>query len=96
MSELDSPGGVDCDAVLRDIFLYLDDETHDPQLQSNMKAHLHDCGPCLRQYGLEQDVKSLIARTCGGDRAPAQLQQRIRVRLTQVTIETAHVEYRAD
>ena len=32
-----------------------------------------DCAPCLRQFGLEQDVKSLIARCCGGDVAPEHL-----------------------
>ncbi len=95
MTNLDSPGGIDCDAVLRDVYLYLDDET-DSVLQTKVKAHLHDCAPCLRHYGLEQDVKSLIARTCGGDRAPASLHERIRVRLTQVSLEIGHLEYRAE
>ena len=95
MTNLDSPGGIDCDAVLRDVYLYLDDET-DSALQIKVKAHLHDCAPCLRQYGLEQDVKSLVARTCGGDRAPASLHERIRVRLTQVSLEIGHLEYRAE
>jgi mycothiol system anti-sigma-R factor len=89
------PGGLDCDEVLADVYLYLDDET-DQATRAKMKLHLHDCAPCLRKFGLEQDVKSLIARTCGNDRAPVELRQRIRVRLTEVTIETAHVEYRAD
>ena len=89
------PGGLDCDEVLADVYLYLDDET-DQGTRAKMKLHLHDCAPCLRQFGLEQDIKSLIARTCGNDRAPTELRQRIRVRLTEVTIETAHVEYRAE
>jgi mycothiol system anti-sigma-R factor len=89
------PGGLDCDAVLSDVYLYLDDETDD-ETRAKMKAHLHDCAPCLRQFGLEQDVISLISRTCGGDVAPAQLRERIRIRLTEVTIEAAHVEYRAE
>lgn len=95
MSELDPPGGIDCDAVLRDVYLYLDDET-DSAMYTKVKAHLHDCGPCLRHYGLEQDIKSLIARTCGGDRAPISLHDRIRIRLTEVTLESAHLEYRAE
>lgn len=89
------PGGLDCDEVLADVYLYLDDET-DPGAREKMKAHLDDCAPCLRRFGLEQDVKSLVARTCGGDRAPLELRSRIRVRLTEVTIEAAHSEYRAD
>jgi mycothiol system anti-sigma-R factor len=89
------PGGLDCDEVLADVFTYLDDETDEPT-RAKMKAHLNDCAPCLRRFGLEQDVKSLVARSCGGDLAPTELRQRIRVRLTQVSIETAHVEFRAE
>jgi mycothiol system anti-sigma-R factor len=89
------PGGMDCDEVLADVYLYLDDES-DPQVRQRIRAHLDECAPCLRQFGLEQDVKSLIARCCGGDRAPESLKSSIRLRLTEVVIETAHVEYRAD
>ena len=89
------PGGIDCGDVLQDVFLYLDDES-DPQLRDRIRQHLDECTPCLRQFGLEQDVKSLVARKCGGDIAPATLRSSIRVRLTQTVIETAHVEYRAD
>ena len=89
------PGELDCDEVLADVYLYLDDET-DPRIRDRMKLHLHECAPCLQQFGLEQDMKSLVARTCGGDRAPFELHERIRVRLTEVTIETMHLEYRAE
>ena len=40
-------------------------------------------------------MRALIARCCGGDQAPASLHQRIRVRITELTIETTHLEYRA-
>lgn len=89
------PGGLDCDEVLADVYLYLDDETDD-QARTRIRAHLDDCAPCLRQFGLEQDVKSLVARCCGGDVAPAPLKDRIRLRLTQVTIETGTLEYRPE
>lgn len=89
------PGGMDCDEVLADVYLYLDDET-DPVVRQRIRTHLDDCGPCLRRFGLEQDVKVLVARSCGGDVAPASLKSRIRVRLTEVVIETTSVEYRAD
>lgn len=87
------PGGVDCDDVLKDVFLYLDDES-DPQVRNRIRQHLDGCAPCLRQFGLEQDVKSLVARCCGGDIAPESLRVRIRVRLSEVTVEAAHSEYR--
>ena len=90
------PGGIDCDDVLKDVFLYIDDESDDPSLRNRVRQHLDGCAPCLREFGLEQDVKSLIARCCGGDIAPESLRSSIRVRLTEVTIETAHLEYRPD
>jgi mycothiol system anti-sigma-R factor len=86
---------MDCDEVLADVYLYLDDET-DPQVRQRIRAHLDDCAPCLRHFGLEQDVKSLVARCCGGDVAPDSLKSSIRLRLTEVVIETSHLEYRAD
>jgi len=89
------PGGLDCEEVLAEVYLYLDEET-EPAERERIRLHLEDCGPCLRQFGLEQDVKSLVARTCGGDQAPGNLKVKIRARLSQVVIETTHVEYLAD
>lgn len=89
------PGGLDCEDVLNDVYLYLDDETNADAV-GRIRQHLDGCGPCLRQYGLEQDVKSLIARSCGGDVAPEHLRATIRLRLVQVSIETLHVEYLAE
>jgi mycothiol system anti-sigma-R factor len=89
------PGGIDCDAVLRDVFIYLDDES-DLEARNRIRQHLDGCAPCLRQFGLEQDMKSLIARCCGGDIAPESLRTRIRLRLAEVTIEAAHSEYLPD
>ncbi|MCW2524592.1 MAG: rsrA [Frankiales bacterium] len=89
------PGGMDCDDVLADVYHYLDDET-DAAVRERIRLHLDDCAPCLRQFGLEQDVKSLVARCCGGDVAPEGLRTNIRVRLSEVVIETTHLEYRAD
>jgi mycothiol system anti-sigma-R factor len=89
------PGNIDCDDVLKDLYLYLDDESDDA-LRIRIREHLDDCAPCLKQYGLEHDVRSLIARCCGGDRAPEHLRERIRLRITELTIETTHLEYRAE
>jgi mycothiol system anti-sigma-R factor len=89
------PGGIDCDDVLQDLYLYLDDESDDA-LRNRIRQHLDGCAPCLKQYGLEQDVRSLIARCCGGDRAPETLHTRIRVRITQISGESGGLEYRAE
>jgi mycothiol system anti-sigma-R factor len=89
------PGGIDCDEVLAEVYLYLDDETR-PEVRERIRIHLADCGPCLRQFGLEQDVKSLVARCCGGDVAPDSVKSKIRTKLTEVVLESSHLEYRAD
>jgi mycothiol system anti-sigma-R factor len=89
------PGNIDCDDVLNELYVYMDDET-DIETRRRIREHLEACAPCLRQYGLEQDVRALIARCCGGDQAPAALHQRVRLRITELTIETAHLEFRAE
>jgi mycothiol system anti-sigma-R factor len=93
-----SPGGIDCTAVLADVFLYMDDEG-DVDARERIRAHLDECAPCLRHYGVERDVKALVARCCGGDVAPDHLRTSIRVSLSSVsvdgtTIESTRVEYR--
>lgn len=93
-----APGGIDCSAVLADVFTYIDDEG-DVDARERIRAHLEECTPCLRHYGLERDVKALIARCCGGDRAPDSLRASIKVSLSSVsidgtTVETTRVEYR--
>lgn len=94
-----SPGGIDCSAVLADVFLYMDNEG-DVDARERIRAHLDDCAPCLRHYGLERDVKELVARCCGGDIAPDHLRSSIRVSLSSITfddgttIESSTTEYR--
>ena len=81
------PGRIDCDTVLADVYLFLDGETRDDELRERIQAHLDACAPCLRHYGLEQDVRALISRCCSGERAPAHLHERIRVRLTEISVD---------
>jgi len=69
------PGGLDCNEVLADVFLYLDHETEDAA-RERIREHLEGCAPCLREFGLEQDLKELVGRTCGGDIAPDSLRDR--------------------
>jgi mycothiol system anti-sigma-R factor len=89
------PGNIDCSDVLDDLYLYLDDETDDA-LRNRIRQHLEGCTGCFQRYGLEQDVRALIARCCGNDHAPRDLRERITVRISQITIETSYVEFRAD
>jgi len=84
-----------CSEVLEAVYLYLDGE-QDSGSRDKIRIHLDECAPCLRQYGLEQAVKALVARCCGGDPAPVDLRERVLTRIQQVRIEIEHVEYRAE
>jgi mycothiol system anti-sigma-R factor len=86
---------VDCTEVIRQVYLYLDGEIDDSH-RTEVRGHLDDCGPCLREFGIEQEVKALVARCCGSDAAPEELKQRIRVKLAEVRVEISTVEYRAE
>ena len=89
------PHDVDCGEVIRQVYLYLDGEIDDSG-RAEVREHLDECGPCLRQYGIEQEVKALVARCCGSDAAPEGLKERLRVKLQEVRIEISSVEYRAE
>jgi anti-sigma factor (TIGR02949 family) len=82
------PHDVDCDAVLAQVYEYLDGEIDHATLDS-IRVHLDECGPCLREYGLEQAVMALVARCCGADHAPEGLRSRVIAR-----IEIVRAEYR--
>jgi mycothiol system anti-sigma-R factor len=90
-----NPHDVDCTEVIEQVYLYLDGEIDDAD-RSKVRQHLDECAPCLRQFGLEQDVKALVARCCGGDTAPDGLKQRLLVRLQEVRVELTSIEYRAE
>jgi len=89
------PHETPCSEILDAVYLYLDGE-QDDQHREKVRIHLDECAPCLRQYGLEQAVKSLVARCCGSDHAPAALRDRVLLRIQQVRIEIDQVEYRAE
>ncbi len=85
----------DCSQVLSAVYNFLDGEI-DERDRHVIRVHLDECSPCLRQFGIEQEVKALVARHCGSDRAPDELRVKIMTRIRQVRIELGHVEYRAE
>jgi mycothiol system anti-sigma-R factor len=91
----DDPDSVDCREVLADVYLYLDAECDDAG-RDKIRQHLDDCSPCLRSFGIEQEVKALVARSCGGDRAPDSLREKLRAKLHEVVTEAGAREFRAD
>jgi len=91
-----NPHDTPCTEVLAEVFLFLDNEC-DERRRAKVQQHLEECTPCLREYGIEDEVKELVHRKCGGDRAPDSLKERVRLRLTEmVVVETTIVEITTD
>jgi mycothiol system anti-sigma-R factor len=89
------PHETDCRDVLTEVYLYLDLECADDR-RDLIRKHLDECSPCLREFGIEQEVKMLVARCCGSDVAPTDLKARIRSRLGDVLLEAETRGYLAD
>ncbi|MBB3035656.1 mycothiol system anti-sigma-R factor [Hoyosella altamirensis] len=83
---LEADSHVDCAAVMADVYLLLDHEC-DEIIRERLQAHLDECGPCLEAYGVEEKIKRLLSRKCGGERAPEYLRERLTIEIRrQVTI----------
>jgi mycothiol system anti-sigma-R factor len=86
---------LDCVEVIREVYLYLDGEMDEPHC-AQVRTHLEECGPCLRQFGIEREVKALVARCCGGEAAPESLKVSLRAKLAEVRINVSTIEYRVE
>jgi mycothiol system anti-sigma-R factor len=90
-----NPHDTPCDDVLQAVYAYIDGEMT-AEDHHVIRHHLDECSPCLRQYGIEQEVKALVARCCGSEVAPEQLRAKVVARLAQVRVQITHLEYRID
>ena len=81
----DAPEG-GCYEVLGEVYLYLDLEC-DEQRRQLIRTHLDECTPCLREFGIEQEVKALVSRCCGGETAPDALRERLRAKINEIVSE---------
>jgi len=82
----------DCSVVLSEVYLYLDLECSEDR-RSLIKKHLEECSRCLSEYGIEHEVKALVARCCGDETAPKELRERLRIKLSELTVEVETREY---
>lgn len=80
------PHEVSCSEVLDRVYWYLDGEVSEDDCES-IRQHLDECGPCLREFGLEEAVKRLIAKHCGCDHAPSDLRDKVLVRIREARAE---------
>ena len=74
-----------CSEVLARVYTYLDGELP-VQDKHAVKQHLDECGPCLREFGIEEEVKLLVKRSCA-DPAPEELRAKVLLRIRQVRVE---------
>jgi anti-sigma factor (TIGR02949 family) len=79
----------DCSRALLQAYDYLDGEMG-PEDCAKVREHLALCGRCLEEYDIDQMLKTLVRRSCGGEAAPMQLRMQIMARIT--TLVTVTVE----
>jgi len=86
------PHEVPCSEVLALVYSYLDGEMEDASY-GDIRQHLDECGPCLREYGLEDVVKKLVHKCCGQEAVPGELRAKVLTRIAEVRaqIETSEV-----
>lgn len=82
---------MDCTAVLADVWLMLDNEC-DNATRERLQQHMDHCSPCIEAYGIEEKIKGLLSRKCGGEHAPEGLRDRLKLEIhrsiTVTRIET--------
>jgi mycothiol system anti-sigma-R factor len=79
------PNHPECAAVIAEVWTLLDGECT-AETKQKLQHHLDECPTCLRHYGVEERIKSLVATKCSGERAPEGLRQRLRLEISRTTI----------
>ena len=54
---------------------------------AKIKQHLDACGPCLKEYDLDQALKALVKRSCACEEAPVELRTQIMARITTIQLQ---------
>jgi mycothiol system anti-sigma-R factor len=78
-------GHADCAVVIAEVWTLLDGECND-ETRDRLQRHLDECPACLRHYGVEQRIKTLIATKASGEKAPGYLVERVRLQISRTTI----------
>lgn len=97
MNECGDSDNVNCEEALAEIYLLLDKECT-AEHEAELRRHLDDCPPCLEEYGIDDQLKQLLARKCGGEHAPDELKSRLRASIRKtfadrggVSVETTEI-----
>jgi anti-sigma factor (TIGR02949 family) len=76
MSDVQNATNAECQHMLARVHEFLDHEL-DHATSDEIRAHIAACEPCLDRYDVEQAVKTLVNRCCGGDKAPSALRSKV-------------------
>lgn len=79
------PNHPECAAVIAEVWTLLDGECT-VETRDKLRQHLEVCPTCLRHYGVEERIKTMIATKCGGEHAPEGLRARLRIEISRTTI----------
>lgn len=71
----------DCEGVIRRIYDFLDGELT-PEIRKAVQEHLERCGPCLKAFGFEAELKRVISQCCH-EEVPKDLMRRLADALEQ-------------
>ncbi|HVL63827.1 MAG TPA: mycothiol system anti-sigma-R factor [Actinomycetota bacterium] len=67
----------ECRQTLEQAYMLLDGEQVADLDRRSIQEHLEACAPCYERYGLEREVKGIIARLQGCTTCPDKLRERI-------------------
>lgn len=80
------PHETDCAEMLAEVWLLLDHECS-AERRRKLERHLEECGNCLEQYGIEEHLKEILARKCGGEHAPDMFKAKLRASIRKIVLE---------
>ena len=72
--------GMDCNDCVERLHAFLDTELSETEITA-VRAHLSGCGECDEQFVFERRFLDQIRDCCTSDVAPAELRQRVILRL---------------
>ena len=90
MNGCEDSSEVSCDEALAEIYLLLDHECSSEHEQQ-LRKHIEDCPPCLEEYGIDDQLKQLLARKCGGEHAPDELKSKLRASIRKTVADRGGV-----
>jgi len=91
----DEHDAFDCSRALLQAYDYLDGEMS-PEDCVKVREHLAQCGGCLEEYDLDQMLKKVVHRSCGGEAAPTELRVQIMARIAGLIAVTVELQDQTD